>query len=177
MKAIVRTIITMVFASSLGAVPPAPSSPPMPPVRPPACVSPEFRQFDFWLGHWKVTNPSGKEVGTSDISRVSEGCALREQWTSASGKGGTSINYYDAAEKQWRQDWVGGDGTILHLHGGLEGASMVLTGKTKSARGPLENRITWTSLAGGKVQQEWATSEDNGGSWQVGFVGIYEKQP
>jgi hypothetical protein len=46
----------------------------------PACVAPESRQFDFWLGHWKVTNPQRNQVGTSEISRASEGCAIREEW-------------------------------------------------------------------------------------------------
>jgi hypothetical protein len=80
---------------------PSASATPTPP--PPACVSPEFRQFDFWLGHWKVTNSKGVQVGTSEITRVSEGCAVREQWQSAQDQGGTSINYYDAADKQWHQ--------------------------------------------------------------------------
>src|SRR3970282_1522072 len=24
------------------------------------CSAPEYRQFDFWLGEWEVTNPSGE---------------------------------------------------------------------------------------------------------------------
>lgn len=38
------------------------------------------------------------------------------------------------------------------------------------------NRITYTPLPGGKVKQEWATSGDNGRTWQVSFLGTYEKQ-
>lgn len=140
-------------------------------------MAPEFRQFDFWLGKWKVTSPQGQQVGTSEISRVSEGCALREQWTSASGKGGMSINYYDAPEHKWHQDWVGGDGTILHLRGGLQEGAMVLNGESKGSKGTVINRITWTLLPDGKVKQEWATSANTGTSWQTSFVGIYEKQP
>ena len=87
-----------------------------------------------------------------------------------------SINYYDPADHEWHQDWVGGDGTILHLHGGLKADAMVLSGDTKDAKGTTINRITWTPLAGGKVKQEWSTSSDNGASWQTAFVGIYEKQ-
>lgn len=124
-----------------------------------------------------MTNPQGQQVGTSEISRVSEGCAIREQWTSASGKGGMSINYYDGADKQWHQDWVGGDGTILHLHGGLKAGAMVLVGESKGTRGTVINRITWTALPDGKVKQEWATSTNNGAKWQIAFVGSYEKQP
>ncbi|PZR72713.1 MAG: hypothetical protein DLM73_12700 [Chthoniobacterales bacterium] len=143
---------------------------------PPACVAPEFRQFDFWIGRWKVTNPKGVQVGTSEITRQSEGCAIREQWLSAHGTGGTSINYYDEADRQWHQDWVGGDGTILHLHGGLVDGAMVISGETKSAKGPYLNRITYTPLADGKVKQEWTISSDGGKTWQTTFLGIYEKQ-
>src|SRR4051794_23384744 len=102
-----------------GAEPAATSSPTPQPSLPPACTSPEFRQFDFWLGGWKVKNAQGKQVGSSEISRVSEGCAIREQWTAAGGMTGSSLNYYDAGDREWHQHWVGGDGTILHLHGGL----------------------------------------------------------
>jgi hypothetical protein len=176
MKAITLFFIAAAaFASAARAGSPTPASTPAPSPTP-ACGAPEFRQFDFWLGKWKVTDPEGKEVGTSEISRVSEGCAIREQWTSASRKGGTSINYYDADDHQWQQDWVGGDGTILHLHGGLKDGAMVLKGNTKSAKGTVVNRITWMPLDGGKVKQEWATSTDNGESWQIAFVGTYEKQ-
>jgi hypothetical protein len=143
---------------------------------PPACLAPEFRQFDFWLGKWKVTNPQGKQTGTSEVSRASEGCAIREQWTSSTGQGGMSINYYDATDKQWHQDWVGGDGTILHLRGNLKDGAMVLSGESKGAKGTVINRITWTPLPDGKVKQQWETSTDTGTSWKVGFVGIYEKQ-
>lgn len=172
MSARVLTAALLVIACAACADPspsPTPTSPP------PACVSPEFRQFDFWLGHWKVTNPKGVQVGTSEITRVSEGCAVREQWLSAKGQGGTSINYYDFADQLWHQDWVGGDGTILHIHGGLKDGVMVLTGESKGSKGPFLNRITYTPLPEGKVKQEWAISVDGGKTWQISFLGTYEK--
>jgi hypothetical protein len=143
---------------------------------PPACVAPEFRQFDFWIGRWKVSNPKGVQVGTSEITRQSEGCAIREQWLSARGTGGMSVNYYDEADRKWHQDWVGGDGSILHLAGGLVDGAMVLSGETKTAKGPSLNRITFTPSADGKVKQEWTISTDAGKTWQSTFLGIYEKQ-
>jgi len=149
---------------------------PSPP--PPACTAAEFRQFDFWLGKWSVTSPkTGNQIGTSEISRASEGCAIREQWKAANGMGGMSINYYDPADRKWHQDWVGGDGTILHLRGDLVDNAMVLSGEINTAKGTSLNRITWTPLDRGKVKQEWSTSSDAGKSWQTSFVGIYEKQP
>jgi hypothetical protein len=142
----------------------------------PACTASEFRQFDFWLGRWRVTNPQGKEVGTNEISRASDGCAIREQWKSASGGSGMSINYFDLADGKWHQDWVGGDGLILHLQGELVGNAMVLSGQNKTQRGTVLNRVSWTPLPDGKVKQEWTTSPDDGRTWQTVFVGVYEKQ-
>jgi hypothetical protein len=175
MKHVVLFGVALGSASSVRAASPAMTGTPAS-SRSPACVSAEFRQFDFWLGRWKVTNSRGDEVGTSEISRVSEGCAVREQWKSASGSSGTSINYYDPDNHKWHQDWVGGDGTILHLRGGLAGNAMVLSGQSNTAKGTVLNRITWTPLPDGKVKQEWATSPDNGSNWQTTFVGIYENQ-
>ena len=173
-RVIVQSIALLIgFAFHASGTSPSPSATAAPP--PPACTAPEFRQLDFWLGRWKVTNPKGVQVGTSEISRVSEGCAVREQWTSARGQGGTSLNYYDPSERQWHQDWVGGDGTILHLRGGLKDGAMVLTNEDPSAKVSILSRITFTPLPDGKVKQEWALSKDQGKTWQISFLGFYEK--
>jgi hypothetical protein len=159
---------------SLGSATPTPTATPLP-VRPLPCAGSEFQQFDFWLGNWKVTNPYGKHVGTSEISRAAEGCAIREQWKSPSGGSGMSINYFDPDDRKWHQDWVGGDGAILHLQGELVGNAMVLRGSSKAPNGTVINRIIWTPLPDGKVKQEWSTSDDDGRNWKISFVGIYEK--
>jgi hypothetical protein len=151
-------------------------SPTPTPAPTPACTASEFRQFDFWLGRWRVTNSAGKEVGGSEVTRASEGCAIREQWKSASGITGMSINYYDPLGREWHQDWVGGDGTILHLRGGMKDGTMSLVGPGSSSGQTVMNRITWAALPEGKVKQEWSISSDTGRTWQTSFVGIYTKQ-
>ncbi len=176
MKNILLLLGSLFFVSSAFAQTPAPASSAKPSPTP-ACQAAEFRQFDFWLGKWAVKNPQGQQVGTSEISRQAEGCAIREQWTAASGKGGMSINYYDESDHQWHQDWVGGDGTILHLHGGLKDGVMVISDEPKSGQSALINRISYTPMPDGKVKQEWSISKDNGQTWQTSFLGIYEKQP
>jgi hypothetical protein len=176
-KTVALLLVSLAFTATGRAASPTPAgSAASPPRPPPACTAAEFRQFDFWLGKWKVRDTQGKQVGTSEISGVSEGCAIREQWTSASGQGGTSINYYEATEQKWHQDWVGGDGTILHLRGNLRDGAMVLSGESKGARGTIINRITWTPLPDGKVKQHWETSTNTGKSWTTSFTGIYEKE-
>ncbi len=140
---------------------------------PAACTAAEFRQFDFWLGKWNVRKPDGSKSGSSEITRVAEGCAVREDWTGGDGKHGMSINYYDPATKRWEQDWVGGDGSILHLRGGMENGAMVLSDAPNDSSAA--NRITWTPLSPNSVKQEWALSKDGGKSCQILFVGIYDR--
>lgn len=141
-----------------------------------ACTAGEHRSFDFWVGEWRVENPDGEEVGTNTISRISEECALLEEWVSARGVAGNSINFYDPVREAWHQVWVGGEGTILRLRGGLDAdGAMVLTGieERETRRGTVLDRITWTPLADGRVEQRWDVSADVGESWRTVFRGIY----
>lgn len=143
---------------------------------PDACAAEEHRHFDFWIGEWRVENPDGEEVGANTISRISEGCALLEEWVSARGVSGNSVNFYDPERESWNQVWVGGEGTILRLEGGLSAdGEMVLTGREERElrRGRVLDRITWTPMSGGRVEQRWDLSSDGGESWETVFRGIY----
>ena len=100
---------------------------------------------------------------------------MREHWHAASGGDGMSLNYYSREDRQWHQDWVGADGTILHLHGNFSHGAMVLSDETRTGKSHSINRITWAPLSGGKVKQQWDISTDNGKTWQISFVGLYEK--
>jgi hypothetical protein len=138
---------------------------------PKACAGPEFRQFDFWIGSWLVRNESGKEIGRNDITHSAGSCALLESWKGGTGIAGTSVSYYDPFDSKWHQDWVGSDGSILHLVGGLSGQTMVLTQRQGNAL----DRVTWTPLPDGKVKQQWEQSTDAGKTWKTSFAGIYER--
>lgn len=167
-------LITALFTGLLLGAPEPTNTPTASP--PAACTEPEFRQFDFWLGRWKVSSPEGKELGRSEISRASGGCAIHEQWKSKSGITGMSINYYDSSDRKWHQDWVGSDGAILQLKGGRHEAAMILEGENREDTKTVFNRVTWTLLRDGNVRQEWVVSSDNGKTWKSSFLGIYEKQ-
>lgn len=161
--------LTALAGSASGAAAQSASAPAQP------CSAPEFRQFDFWLGNWAVEDSSGNRLGTNTITQRSGGCSLLEEWASARGGQGISINYYDAATELWTQQWAGGDGTLLHLTGGLIEGSMVLEGDRPAADGVVRDRIRWTALRDGRVRQEWSASKDGGKSWNVAFVGLYRK--
>lgn len=142
-----------------------------------ACASAEHRHFDYWIGEWDVTDPAGKVLGHNKITRADTGCWIHENWRGASGYTGNSLNAWDAQHKVWRQFWVGADGGILRLEGGLEDKVMVMNGEVpKEGGGGVQlQRISWTPAADGSVTQKWDTSDDDGKTWQEAFLGIYRK--
>ncbi len=143
---------------------------------PAPCSAPEYRQFDFWLGDWDVTNPAGKPAGRNHITQEYGGCVLQEHWSGTGGSLGSSFNIYDPVRKVWHQTWVDNTGTLLEIEGGLKDGSMIMSGEQSQPDGKkLLNRITWTPRAG-KVRQLWETSSDGGKSWTVSFDGLYSKR-
>jgi len=162
------------LAAAAGDAPAA--SPPSP--RPPkACAAPEYRQFDFWLGDWTVTDPKGDVAGTNVITLEMGGCVLHEHWVGSKGGNGESFNIYDGATKQWHQTWVDNGGTLLSLNGGLVDGRMVLSGPGQGPKGePITNRIAWEKLADGRVRQKWDVSSDGGKTWTNSFDGYYAKK-
>src|SRR5918995_2310288 len=70
----------------------------------PTCEASEYRQFDFWIGEWDVT-VRGQPAGTSVITSRENGCMIHEQWTSAGGGSGQSMNFYDRTDGKWHQVW------------------------------------------------------------------------
>ncbi len=171
-SAALLALLTLGFSAFAQSPSPAPAAGTPPP---PACKEPEFRQFDFWMGEWTVKTPDGKEAGQSKITRVAGDCALREEWSGKGGNDGTSLNYFEQKTGKWHQDWVGGDGSILHLSGGLEGKAMVMREESESQGGKSWNEISWTPQPDGKVRQVWKVSSD-GKTWKTIFDGIYEKR-
>ena len=144
---------------------------PTPP--PPPCTAAEYHQFDFWLGDWSVTTPDGKSAGTNLITRPLGDCVLQEHWVGSRGGRGESFNVYDAARGLWHQTWVDDSGTLLLLEGRFEGGKMVLSGEQVTKAGSVLNRITWSPVHPGEVQQLWESSSDGGSTWSQLFLGIY----
>jgi len=146
--------------------------------KPKPCSAAEYRQFDFWLGSWNVSNPDGKQVGTNRIESILGGCALAEHWQGGQGSAGTSLNFYDASRQVWHQTWTDNQGAPLFLEGGLRKGKMVLEGDSLSQRQPgktIRNRITWSKLEEGRVRQLWDVSDDGGKTWKSVFDGMYAR--
>lgn len=139
------------------------------------CSAPEYRQFDFWLGHWNVSIENDNVIRTNRISLINNGCTLLEEYTTPDGYQGKSLNMYDRASGMWHQTWMDNSGLVLKLSGKFIDGKMVMAGKTQTAQGIQLNKITWQTLADGRVNQHWQTSRDNGKTWQTAFNGYYQK--
>ena len=141
--------------------------------RPPACATPEHRQFDFWVGEWDVYRTSGgPQVARSRIERLYEGCAIRENWMPLQGGPGGSLNSWLPDRGKWVQTWADSSNSYAVFEGGMDGQSMVLTGVWKGAKGPGSAplvRMTYTPLEGGAVRQFGETSDDEGQTWEPYF--------
>ena len=145
------------------------------PAPPPPCVGTEYRQWDFWLGSWRVTDPKGAPQGSSRVVSAAHGCGFEEHWTSRNGGEGESFNAYDPVRKTWTQFWTGG-GSIIRLEGRLEAPGLMrLKGTLDNQTGGPEHQFTgdWTLLPDGTVKQEFHDQDPTTHIWSTWFVGIY----
>lgn len=146
----------------------------------PVCESMKnFNDFDFWLGDWNVySNDENRQLqGTNSITKHHKNCLIIENWTNLQGGTGSSMNYYDAVEDQWRQLWVAGGYSIDYTGGLNESGAMVLSGKINyySTGKSQAFRGTWTPLADGSVRQFFEQQDPESQEWAVWFDGLYVK--
>jgi hypothetical protein len=141
------------------------------------CRSAAQREFDFWVGHWRVTE-NGKLAGRNTIQRVAGGCALHESWVASGQYRGMSLTFFDAARSRWHQTWIGSDGTPLYLEGqSLSKGVLQLSSESMDREGRRQlNRITWTRISDERVRQLWEQRRDTDQDWQVIFDGLYERE-
>lgn len=138
--------------------------------RRPCLYSEQSRQFDFWIGEWDVFAPSGMQVGTSVIERVSEGCAVLERWTNRGGTTGTSINFYDSGTDKWHQYWMGPTGVATRYEGAYEDGAIRYRGERKTAGGgTILLRLTFTPIDNNTVRQFAEQSENGGVTWTPSY--------
>lgn len=159
------TLITLATISSASTV-----------ATPGRCASREHRQFDFWIGEWRVSTPDGKLAGHNRITREYDGCVIHERYSTSHRYNGESLNTYDSSRKVWHQTWVDDAGLLLILEGKWNGKSMVLEGRSPDDKGVMRTqRVSWTPNADGSVRQLWESLGD-GGEWIVVFDGHYMKE-
>ncbi len=169
MKVVRRRVASAVFAAALGvplaAAPPAPDP----------CAAPEYRQLDFWIGDWDVSDVGDPKPSMRiRVEKILDGCALQESYEDVNGMVGRSLNVYDASRKVWHQTWVTNRGALLVLEGGVESGRMVLRATETTAAGPVLWRAVWIPQ-GAEVRETAETSSDGGKSWKPKFDIVFRK--
>lgn len=140
----------------------------------PCEYDPKRREFDFWLGEWDVFNPQGQKVGTNIIEKKLNGCLIFENWTSAGGGSGKSMNYYDPADRKWKQSWVSAGGGIVWYEGEVKNGAMHFRGENISADGTKAlSRVILRPIEKGRIHHFIEHSKDGGRTWTVYFDGTY----
>lgn len=142
----------------------------------PCKASPEFRQFDFWIGEWDVKTPQGQPAGSSSVQLILSQCIIFENWAGAGGTSGKSFNIYDTNDKKWHQTWVDDRGTFTHYIGSLLDGKMVIVADTLIGGKKTLAKMTFSKLANGDVRQFGENSTDEGKTWATAFDLIYSRK-
>lgn len=142
----------------------------------PCKASPEFRQFDFWIGEWDVKTPQGVAAGSSSVQLILGQCIIFENWTGAAGTSGKSFNIYDTNDKKWHQTWVDDKGTFTHYIGGLQDGKMVIVADTIIGGKKTLAKMSFSKLPNGDVRQFGENSTDDGKTWTTSFDLIYSRK-
>lgn len=142
------------------------------------CCTENHTKFDFWVGDWVVKDTLGTKVGENKIYKIQDKCAIKENWTSATGSTGTSFNYYDRKDDTWNQLWVDNQGSQLVLKGKPEKNKMVLKSTLqKGQKIPFfYHQITWTLRKDGTVLQHWEIYDKDHKKLNSLFKGVYHKK-
>jgi hypothetical protein len=145
----------------------------------PDCVTPEYRQLDFWIGDWDTLEadaPDGPSIARARVEPIAQGCAIHELYEQNDGLVGDSILSYDPVRKQWQQTWVTNRGAIMVLWGGFKDGALVLEGEShlKDGRSVMQ-RITWTAQGDG-VRESAVQSKDGGKTWTPAFDVLFVKR-
>jgi hypothetical protein len=139
------------------------------------CDGAEYRQFDFWVGDWDAVE-AGEVAPRAHVlvTRILDGCAIREEYQDNGGLIGESLSTYDRSRQIWHQSWVTNRGHLLLLDGELRGGAIVLTGADRAAGPAALVRGTWTATRGG-AREVGVTSPDGGTTWRPWFDLSFQK--
>jgi tetratricopeptide (TPR) repeat protein len=135
------------------------------------------RQFDFWIGNWKVTDQTGRQVGTSRIESILGKCVILENWTDIYGGSGKSFNAYDAGRGEWRQFWVDEQGSVnLFTEGKYADGKLVYHNEVyRNGTVAYLRRLTFFNLGPDRVRQFSERSDDRGATWSTEYDFIYAR--
>jgi len=143
----------------------------------PCMTRPESRAFDFWVGEWDVTTPSGQPAGSSHVDLLLKGCTLFENWTSGSGSEGKSLSSYNAEVGHWQQFWTDQTGRVTeYRESQWIGDTLRFTAHTNTPQGPLTLVMSFVKVDANTVRQWGAATPDGGKTWVTPWDLYYHRK-
>ena len=157
----------------------------------PPCSDAAHAQFDFWLGDWQVFAAKSEELAGFDrITRILDGCALRQEWTQFNDEfkpdGGDARLRGESLfalrnDGTWRQTWVSNSGFTVTLAGGVEDTSGDIVLRSDAVPYPSSQggyvdvffRWHWRKLDDGEVRSWGFTKVTEAGDWEPSFDNTY----
>lgn len=144
----------------------------------PPCSTPEFRQFDFWLGDWDlVWSDTGR--GRNTITSTLGDCVIEENFTTEGALPfvGRSLSTYNVRTGKWHQTWVDNSGAYLDFEGGKVGDSMILSRQAVDTSGnTFLQRMVWFDIEQNSLNWRWEKSTDSGSTWQTQWAIEYTRR-
>lgn len=142
----------------------------------PPCSSPEFGQFDFWLGEWELTW-KGPQAGTpagetgravNVVEKLMGSCVIQENFDAGAGSLiGKSWSVYNANSGLWQQTWVDNSGSYLVFTGAYEDGRMELRTAPFERNGKtFISRMVFENITANALDWQWQRSSDGGETWQ-----------
>lgn len=151
------------------------------------CSSPEFRQFDFWIGQWDITgryrtsdSTWSEEGAASNIVTVEyNSCVIIENFRSTDFElNGHSVSTYNKNRKIWQQTWVDNSGSYFDFTGGLDSAGqMALYTEREQGGKTIKYRMVFQNIKKNSLFWVWERSGDGGQTWYRMFELNYKRKP
>jgi hypothetical protein len=145
----------------------------------PCASEPHTHDFDFWIGEWDVYQTgTDKLSGHSMVQSISGGCGILENWTDLKGGTGKSVNYYNLAESQWQQDWIGSGGTAQrYLNGTYKDGAMQFTYEFTDKQGNKKTgNFKFYNIDKNTVRQYQDVNNDDGKTVTVSYDLTYKRK-
>lgn len=135
----------------------------------PPCSTEEYRQLDFWVGHWDATWVDGNgetQHGSNTITRQLDDCMIQEDFNGAPGGPliGHSISMYVGRMGHWKQIWMDNQGSFLDFWGGPDEEGFHFTMERRVDEAPYY-RMIFRDITEDSFEWHWQSSQDAGETW------------
>ena len=161
-------LLTPALAGAQGAAHPAvaPNAP---------CAAPEYHQFDFWVGDWRVYDAKTNELVALDrVEKLAHGCIVQQNLTMLTDlyrrpgldyrMSGIGVNRFDG--ESWLEMWADDQWGAIVLRGRpTQDKAMVLTTIIPSRNRDL--RLEWEKHSDGSIRQLQYVAPAGSGKWEL----------